>query len=187
MKCDISIIVATANPSNMLRLLNYIKNQSVDGLVYEVIIIQESHDGNMFNIETALPINNIIVEAQKIHNDYGANARDVGISVANGEYLVFWDDDNIYYNHALVSQYCTASGFDIGIVRTNHQNLIIPIGNIVKAGYIDTMCICIRRDMAINEKWTNNGGRYCDYRWISKILEHNPSINYSKVIIGHHL
>lgn len=187
MKYDISIIIATARPTGMTRVLQYIEQQSIDGLNFEVIIVQESDNHNKFNLNTKLPINNIVIHKQKIHNDYGASARDLGILEANGEYLVFWDDDNIYYPHALVSQYITANGFDIGIVRTNHQNIIIPTKNHIKAGDIDTMCLCVKKELSVREKWSNSGGRYSDYRWLSKLLKYDPKVNYSKIIIGHHL
>ena len=188
MKCDISVIIATIRPTGMNRVLHYIEQQSINGLTFEVVIIQESdskHD--KFNVDTKLPINNIVIKRQNVHNDYGAAARDVGILEASGEYLVFWDDDNIYYQHALASQYCTAYGFDIGIVRTKHQNIIIPSSNKITAGDIDTMCICVKKEMAVREKWSNSCGRYSDYRWLSKLLNHKPTINYSKIVIGHHL
>jgi len=187
---DLSIIVATARSANLVRVLDYIEQQSVAGLAVEIIIIQEAmdeRDHRKFNLDTKLPVNDLVVKMQQLHGDYGAAARDVGITEAKGEYLVFWDDDNIYYQHALVSQYSAAQGFDIGIVRTKHQNLIIPTANNIKAGDIDTMCLCVKRELAARERWATNGGRYSDYRWLSKLLKHNPIVNYSKVIIGHHL
>lgn len=188
-KYDLSVIIATANATNLNRVLHYLEQQSIDGILFEIIIIQEAIKGkhSKFDINTKLPVNDIIVKRQSLHNDWGAAARDVGILEANGDYVVFWDDDNIYYSHALVSQYITANGFDIGIVRTKHQNLIIPTANVVEAGDIDTMCICVRKEMAVREKWATGGGRYSDYRWISKLLNHKPTINYSKIVIGQHL
>lgn len=188
MTYDISVIIATSRPSNLTRTIDYIERQSISGISFEVVIVQESNgDHRKFNIDTKLPINDIIVERQRTHNDYGAAAHDTGILNSRGDYVVFWDDDNIYYPHALVAQYSVASGFDIGVVRTMHQNVPIPSSNNITAGDVDTMCACVRRELAIKEKWTSGGGRYSDYRWLSKLLKHSPTINYSKVIIGHHL
>lgn len=185
---DISIIVATARPSNLTRVIEYIERQSVSGISFEVVIVQESTGNHReFNINTKLPINSIIVEQQCFNNDYGATAHDTGIVNSRGNYVVFWDDDNIYYPHALIAQYSTANGFDIGVVRTIHQGLAIPSNNHIIAGDIDTMCICVKKELAIKERWASGGGRYSDYRWVSRLLKHDPTVNYSKVIIGHHL
>jgi glycosyltransferase involved in cell wall biosynthesis len=186
MSYDISVIVATARPLNLIRTIEYIERQSISGLSFEVIIIYEGI-GNIPYIDTMLPVNNIIIEKRDLHNDYGAAARDLGILKSSGDYVVFWDDDNIYYPHALVSQYSSANNFDIGVVRTKHNDMIIPVVNDIIAGEIDTMCLCVKRELAIKENWATNGGRYSDYRWVSKLLKHKPSINYSKVVIGYHL
>lgn len=188
LRYDVSIIVATAHPKNLIRIIDYIERQSVSGISFEVVIIEESSgDHRDFNFTTKLQINDVIIEQQNLNGDYGAAAHDLGILRSRGDYVVFWDDDNVYYQHALIAQYSTANGFDIGIVRTEHENLVIPSSNKIVAGDIDTMCLCVKRELAIKESWATGGGRYSDYRWISKLLKYDPAINYSKVVIGHHL
>jgi glycosyltransferase involved in cell wall biosynthesis len=186
-KYDLAIITPTNNPEHLHRLLNQVDNQRYDGIRIQLIIVQEAHDFNSFNITSQHPIGDISVLRQTINNDGGAAARDRAILAANAEYISFWDDDNLYHPHAAVSQYLTAKSYDIGIVRTRHLNFIIPTSNIIEPGYIDTMCICIRKEFGIKEKWADGLGRYSDYRYITKLMKHPHSINYSKIIIGHHL
>ena len=184
---DVSIIISTSSPTNLIRVLDYIERQKTE-LKFEIIIIQEAiGDHRKFNINTKLPINDILIVQQTLHYDYGANAKDLGIIKSNAKYVVFWDDDNIYYDNALSIQYNTSNGYDIGIVKTIHQNLIIPTYNKIIAGDIDTMCLCVKKDLAIKEKWITNSGKYSDFRWVNKLLKHKPKINYSDKIIGYHL
>lgn len=184
---DLSIICPSNNPKNFYRLTEYIGSQRYSGINVEYIFIQESDDHSRFNISANMPLTNIKIIRSNLHYDYGAHARDLGILESRGEYLAFWDDDNIYYEYAIASIFCTVYNFDIGLTRTHHQNIIIPIDGEIKPGFIDTMCIGVKRDLAIKEKWDNNGGKYCDYRWLIKLLSYNPTINKSKIIIGAHL
>ena len=187
-KYDLAIITPTNNPAHLYRLLNQVENQQYDGIGIQLIIVQEAHDFNNFNIMSKkFPIGDISVLRQTVNNDGGAAARDRAILAANAEYVSFWDDDNLYHPHAAISQYLTAKDHDIGIVRAKHLDLIIPISNAIMPGYIDTMCICVRKEFGVKEKWADGLGRYSDYRYISKLMRHEHSINYSKVIIGHHL
>lgn len=184
---NISIISPTIDPKNQQRLLQYVSKQHHDGILFEIILIQESDKPLPFNISNfSCPTQ---VFQQPLHHDWGANAKDVGIANARGEYIVFWDDDNIYYQHALLSSLATALNHDMGIVRIKHFDCarIIPTGNNIVAGDIDTMCVCVRREIASTEKWADGGGKYSDYRWISKISQRCNSIRYSPIIIGEHL
>lgn len=182
---DLSIIVTTTDNKNLHRVLNYIEKQSVLGIDYEVVIVQESD--NLLTIDTKIPVNKMTITRQDKHNDYGATAKDVGISISNGEYVVFWDDDNLYYDHAIVSLYSTAQNFDIGVVKVEHNGAVIPTSKSIAPGLIDTMCVCVKKELAALGRWNDGGGRYSDYRWLIKIANHSKSINYSKVIIGRHL
>lgn len=190
MNYHIAIITATNNHKNLKRFLYNIGNQSFNGLNAEIIVIQEHDEASQQSFDIGnltFPIKNLKIANQPIHNDYGATAKDRGIALASAQYLVFWDDDNIYYPHALVSQYLNATGFDIGISKVVHQNLTIPINRSIDAGYIDTMCLCVKRTLAQKERWSSVDGRYTDFRWVDKLSKHHPMINYSEVIIGQHL
>jgi glycosyltransferase involved in cell wall biosynthesis len=182
---DLSIILPSSRPQTLAHVLTYIHNQRTDGIDFEVIVIQEADDFNPFmNYRYG---NNFEILRQGFHHDHGATARDRGLIAARGQYVVFWDDDNIYYPHAAASLFCTAVGHDVGIVRVRHQGLVIPSGPHVKPGDIDSMCFCVRKDLAVQVKWTDGQGRYNDFRWITRLLALSERMNRSPVIVGEHL
>lgn len=182
---DLSIIVASSRPQTLAHVLGYIHRQEMEGIDYEVLVIQEADDFVPFQNYRYGPKFTIL--RQRYHNDFGAAAHDRGLLESKGQYVVFWDDDNIYYPHAATSLFCTATGHDIGIVRVRHQGLVIPSGPHVRAGDIDTMCFCVRREFAIRVKWADAGGRYSDFRWITRLLGLTERVNRSPVIVGEHL
>lgn len=183
---DLSIITPSVRPHSLAHFLNYLQRQSSDGFDHECLVVQESDDG--FHQFESLRLGlKCRVLRQKVHNDCGAFARDQAILEAKGQYVAFWDDDNIYYPHAMASVLLAATNHDVGIVRVRYRDRVIPAGAVVVAGEIDTMCLCVRRDLASRVKWADDGGRYSDFRWISRVAKLTTSINYSKVIIGEHL
>ncbi len=182
---DLSIIIPSSRPQTLAHVLTHIHNQRTDGINFEVIVIQEADDFTPFtNFRYGI---NFEILRQGFHHDNGAAARDRGSIAARGQYLAFWDDDNIYYPHAIASLFCTATGNDIGIVRTRHQGLVIPSGPHLKPGDIDSMCFCVKKDLATRFKWADGGGRYNDYRWINKVAGIAERVNRSPAIIGEHL
>lgn len=182
---DLSIIVPTNRPRTLAHVLRYIHNQSIDGIDHEIIIIQEADDFEPFKLLRYG--HNFSIFRQKPHIDCGAAAKDRGILESTGKYVMFWDDDNIYYPHAAASLFSTSLGHDVGIARVKHQGMIIPSGPSLQAGDIDSMCFCVKRELAARIKWADRGGRYSDYRWISKIIGLTNKVNQSPVIIGEHL
>lgn len=183
---DLSIITPSVRPHSLAHFLDYLHRQSSDGFEHECLVVQES-DSDFNGFECLRYGLKCRVLRQTIHNDCGAFARDQAILEARGEYVAFWDDDNIYYPHAMASVLLAAAGHDVGIVRVRYRDRVIPVGAGVVAGEIDTMCVCVRRDLASRVKWVDGGGRYSDFRWISRVAKLTDSINYSKVIIGEHL
>lgn len=181
---DLSVIIPSVRPTTLAHVVQYLHNQSYSGLQVEFIIIQES-DPILYNT-IRYPINSTIIR-QPPHHDCGANARDLGITQSTGKYLIFWDDDNIYYPHALATVFSVANGFDIGVVKIRHRGIVIPINKSFKAGDIDSMCFCVARHIATKVKWTDEGGRFNDFRYITKTAGLATTINHSPIIIGEHL
>lgn len=183
---DLSIIIPSNRPKTLAHVLRHLDKQSADGLLYETIIVQESDEG--FDAFTALtygPRTRII--RKEIGHDCGAAARDKGFKESCGNYVVFWDDDNIYYPHAVATMFSITNGFDIGVARIRHRGTVIPTSKAFRAGDVDSMCFCLRREIAAKVKWADNGGRYNDFRWISKAAGLSERVNYSPIIIGEHL
>lgn len=187
MQIDISIITPTTNPASLARYLQQLSAQSMAGIEYELILIYESSDHKIFDNICSPLLQRAKIFKTKRNYDYGAAAKDLGLLHANGDYILFWDDDNIYFEHALSSQYSNAHGYDIGISKVKHLNYTIPYANHILAGDIDTMNVCIRKDLAKKAQWSNNGTKYSDYIYLSKLLEFNPTIRYNNIIIGNHL
>ncbi len=182
---DLSIIIPSSRPQTLAHVLTHIHNQRADGIDFEVIVVQEADNFSPFmNFRYGT---NFEILRQGFHNDNGAAARDRGLVAARGQYVVFWDDDNIYYPHAVASLFCTTVGHSVGIVRIRHQGLVIPSGPHLKPGDIDSMCFCVKKDLAVRVKWVDNGGRYNDYRWITKVVGLTERVNRSPAIIGEHL
>jgi glycosyltransferase involved in cell wall biosynthesis len=186
---DISIIIPTISPRNLTRIIANVRQQSANGIKFELIIIQESNKQEEFHkvdFGGLLCISKII--RQTPNQDYGAKAKDEGLKHVDGEYCLFWDDDNIYYPHAIAAQYSNACGFDIGVCRTYHECGIVPDDFKIAPGNIDTMCMCVNSNLAVKGEWSNGSKmRYSDYRYLSSLLKEEPTIRFSKTIIGHHL
>ncbi len=94
----------------------------------------------------------------------GSLARDLGIREARGQYLVFWDDDNLYEPHALATLFAAACEADIGVVQTRYRcrtragEITIPrqwSGQFV-AGDVDTMCVCVRRNWPFRNRGSSD-------------------------------
>lgn len=187
MSTDISIIIATCRPKSLYQVLSQVRRQSINGVNYQLVIVQESDTGFAeFDIGFDILARDTVVLRSSRSNDFGATAKDLGLRAATGEYCVFWDDDNIYFDHALSSQFSLTSGVDLGISRVLHGSNIIPVNSDITPGDIDTMCICLRTDLAKLESW-KCGGRLSDYRYIKKILKHDPVTRRSSIIIGRHI
>ena len=182
---DLSIIIPSHRPRTLAHVLTAINNQSSDGINFEIILILEADNFDQFITLRYGP--NFRIHRQKPQGDNGAIARDIGTIAAKGKYVAFWDDDNVYYQHAVASLISTAIGHDVGIVRVRHQGLIIPSGPHIKPGDIDSMCFCVKKDLAARVKWADEQGRYNDYRWITRILALSEQVNRSPIIIGEHL
>jgi hypothetical protein len=183
---DFSIIIPSSRPKTLAHVLRDLNGQSADGLRYEIVIVQESNEGFEDFILLTYPLCTRVFR-QSVCHDCGATARDRGLRESEGRYVVFWDDDNIYYPHAVATLFSISNGFDIGIARTRHRGLTIPIGKTLKAGDIDSMCFCVRREIAAKVKWADYGGRYNDFRWVTKVAGLAEKMNYSPIIIGEHI
>jgi glycosyltransferase involved in cell wall biosynthesis len=159
------------------------KNQSISGIKIEHIIIQEAKDFEDFYTSDSI---NCVIKRQSANNDYGAAAKDEGLKLAKGEYSCFFDDDNIYYPHALSTLYSTVLNHDIGICKVRYKDRVIPSANKIECCDIDTMCFIVRTRLAKQVEWAG-GGRFSDYRFINNVKNLTCDIVYNEIIIGEHL
>jgi glycosyltransferase involved in cell wall biosynthesis len=171
----LSIITAATRPAGLAQVVNDFKSQRIQGVSFEHIIVLEG--GGFDNVS----MGQARVIRQERHDDFGATAKDVGIAAAIGEYVAFWDDDNVYYDHAVATIVAATWGHDVGLYRCRYLNRMIPNSDKLEAGDVDTMCFCVRRELAKQVTWADGLGRYSDWRWINKI---GKKPNYVPVVIG---
>lgn len=180
---DISVVLPTTNPKYYAIAMDALDRQSTNFKV-EIVVVQEAYDFAPFYHVWAPSIKLI---RQEPHYDCGAAAKDAGVAAATGKYIVFWDDDNLYYEGALQSTYEEIQNGDLIIMKVRHLGRQIPMSKNIIPGEIDTMCICAKSDLAKSTLWADGQGRYSDYRWVSKLAQKADLICYSDVVIGEHL
>lgn len=184
---DLSIITATWNRPKWLRnCCEQVRQQSISGVNWEHVIVSDGPD------ETAKQIAqdySARFDALSQHvGDRGASCNNLGIELARGRYVVFFDDDNIYYPHALSALYTSAQQVEIGVCQTRHRDRIIPPSpkEPLRFGQVDSMCLCVKTEFARREQWPYRRGS-TDWGWLERLLKHKPRIRITPMIIGEHL
>lgn len=194
-KIDLTVITNTwQRPKHLACLLRQLRTQSLGNLRIEHLVVSDGPD--VTSAALVEPTLSRFLSLPEHRGCFGVAAKDFGIEQAGGEYVCFWDDDNIYEPHALTTAYAAAFGFDIGIVRTEHWSvthrryLTLPrewTGQ-VRPGDIDTMCLCVRTQLARRVPWDREPRkRGMDHRWLSRLMEHQPRVNYVPLVVGRHL
>jgi glycosyltransferase involved in cell wall biosynthesis len=184
---SLSVVLISNKPSMLAIAVDYYNRQSIEGVPIELIIVQTGREFQHFNSLKYPMAAKIFRTLPQFDNYYdnAAFARDHGFAEATGDYITFWDDDNIYFPHCLATLYGVSAGNDMGIARVYHTEHII--GDSLEAGRIDTMCVCVKSSIARNHQWYDAGGGFNDFRWINKIANDCDSTRFSPVIIGRHL
>lgn len=185
--CWLTIVCATSRPNLTPILVQQILNQQTN-IEYEALIVQEH------NFRTPEPQDSRIKYYRKEQEGKaGAYGKDFGVQHASGQYVCFWDDDNWYYSDAINKIFRTADGYDAGIYRTEHYtpeySISIPRTEYFiepKYGDIDTMCFCVKRDVAKFVSWSQFETPGTDFKWINKVLSLCHKVNYSHDCIGKH-
>ncbi|MBQ7574531.1 MAG: glycosyltransferase family 2 protein [Clostridia bacterium] len=126
----VSVIIPTYKRSSyLLGSINSVLAQTYGDV--EVIVIDDNGDDSPFRVETEKRMecfaNDKRVKYIKLkHNCGGAIARNVGIDIANGEYITFLDDDDIYLPDKVKIQVQAMRkyGWDLSIMdlETYNQN-----------------------------------------------------------------
>lgn len=195
MTIDLSVITATCQrPAFLAHCLRQFQAQCTGGLICEQIVVSDGPDPQAEFLSRQFGVRYYQLDVPQGHA--GAFAKDRGIAAARGVYVCCWDDDNLYEPHALAVLFSSAAGADIGVVRTRHRlrkrpgMVTIPrhwTGSF-RFGDIDTMCLCVRRELAIQERWGDDcSDPGTDYRWLRKLEAHRPVIRYVPTVIGMHL
>lgn len=190
---------------NLITCIEQVKNQDFKK-PYEHIIVSDGPDEEVEVICSYYNIKFKCIERNKsTDNSKGHLARDEGIKMASGTFIVLWDDDNIYFNHALSTLYATTKHYDIGICDiyfqmrhpdtkstfprekdTNKIYCTIPtnwLGSF-KLRDIDTMNVIVKKNKAITAKWSECEEYEGDFYWLESLEKMGAKINYLKTHIG---
>lgn len=184
---DISIITATyLRPKWLQMCCEQIKAQSLGGLSVEHVIVSDGPDPKACQI--ARSYGATYYALKKRRGRYGAACKDIGIRLSRGKHVVFLDDDNLYYPHAVATLFSANQGVDIGICQTRHKGRIIP--DLAKSPFkhanVDSMCFCVDRDFAHRSRW-RAAKRSTDWAYLQGLLAHDPTYRVIPVVIGAHL
>jgi glycosyltransferase involved in cell wall biosynthesis len=201
---DISIITNTwQRHKQLVQCIEFVKRQECD-ISWEHIVVSDGPDPEVESICKYYGVKSTFVTRDEDrvretgHYAKGHYAKDVGIGLATGRYLVLWDDDNFYFKNALKVLHSTAKGYDIGVCSAKyykkHRNKEYPdiffdipkkwSGEFV-LGDIDTINVCVSTNLAKKAKWNESRLYEGDYIWLDKLFKNNDiSINYSQETIG---
>ena len=128
---DLTVITPThRRPAQLANCLSQFQQQSVGHLRCEHLVVSDGIDPHARTLCEQFSAR--YVERSIPGGQWGSLARDRGIQEARGQYLTFWDDDNLYEPHTLATLYTAASGVDLGIVQTRYRcrtsagHLVLP-------------------------------------------------------------
>lgn len=190
---DLSVITATRQrPKHLALCLDQFRRQSLGNLRVEQIVVSDGPDPQA----RYLAGDARYFELDPARGQWGAAAKDAGLAAAGGEYVCFWDDDNLYEPHALAALLAAAYGVDIGIVqcrlrkREQPGRITLPRrwDGVFRYGDIDTMNFCVRRELAVTERWADHNPRSGeDHRWIQRLHQRGATVRFVPIVIGEHL
>ena len=194
---DMTVITAThQRPAQLVNCLSQFQGQSVGSLRCEHLVVSDGIDRQARFLCGQFGAR--FIERPEPGGQWGSLARDVGIREAQGRYVCFWDDDNLYEPHALATLFAAGDDTDIGVVQTRYRcrtrpgQFAIPrqwTGLFVK-GDVDTMCVCVRRELALKELWERQPPPTqptTDWHWLNRLEQYQPRIRFVPIVIGWHL
>lgn len=119
----VSVIVPVYNVENYLEeCINSILSQTLEDI--EVICVDDGSTDGSYNILKSLQEKDNRVVVLRQNNEFAGTARNKGIDIARGEYLVFLDSDDFFENNLLESMYnaCERESADICVCNADNYD-----------------------------------------------------------------
>lgn len=120
MSCKVSIIVPTFNtpPERLEKLLHSVDAQTMPGSEYELIFVDDGSTTDISATLKNLESERANVRFKRIPNSgWPCRPRNVGLDMANGEYVLFMDHDDVLFPEGLDRTYAFAKSSDADIVN----------------------------------------------------------------------
>ena len=193
MSVDLSVITATwRRPVRLARTIAAVAAQEAGPLQIEHVVVSDGADPEA----RAIAVHAGVTYSECEHSGlWGAVAKDHGIALARGRYVCFFDDDNSYELHAAAALWRAAQGADIGVVQCRHHDRKEKVVRLIPSawegsfvfGEVDTMCVCVRWDVATRARWADHRERGTDFAWLTALRGGGATVQFRAVVIGEHL
>jgi len=204
---DVSIITPTwRRTKDLWKLIESVNLQELGDLQAEHLIVPDGPDASAQLVAQEVPdhprIHRCFLSQSQHFGQYGAGCKDVGLREARGRFVLFWDDDNWFYPHALRHMHSLVADekHAIGVAQLRHNAYQFqPVPNLNRwredgerftLGNIDTGCFILATETARSQQWYDQQGPGTDFRYFDRIVSNadtSHSINISEQIIGVHL
>ena len=188
----VSIVIPVYNRANLVpRTLKTVVEQTYRPL--QLVLVDNFSTDDSLVVLNQFKIDNfeVIVTQEKQHT--ASAARNRGMQFATGEYLMFFDSDDLM-ERRLVQKYVDAfesspQRADVIICRRNQVNDIgekkaMPlykkdlIANHILHSVLATQAFCARHDFIRNIEWNSNISHWNDFEYGLRILLAKPVIGY---------
>lgn len=196
---SISIITPTYNRNQniLLRCIKSVDSQIYQNFKHIIIVDDENFEPHVTSefIELHSSDKRIFIKLGYRSNNYGNTPRQKAIDMADTDYIVFLDDDNIIFPNYLNDMINGIKEYDIGICKIVHLGpLPAPLypppkildGNPPVLQNIDTLQIIVKTNIMKKEGWEIDKGYLADGYTIDKICSKNNFI-FINEILGIHM
>lgn len=196
---SITIITPTYNRKHdiLIRCIKSVDSQTYQN--YKHIIIVDDYDFephiSQEMLNTYSSEKRTFLKTNTRYNNFGNSLRQKGIELADTDYIVFLDDDNIIFPDYLEKMIHGVGSYDIGICKILHMGPLPPRlcpppivleGNPPVLQNIDTLQVIVKSDVMKREGWEVDKGYLADGYTIEKICKNN-SFTYINHILGVHM